>query len=302
MKHLVFLFSISVFTCSTAQDFNNSFAGVQLRISANIGTHVTRIGIGLQGYYQQYFYQVNAGSSIYLNAHGFGGRSSFYESRHSIGALLLGGKQNLEPDFEFAPHSHQGKQSYAIGYSYHWYHDLKGTKQLSGAFVAHIKQVVLYHENDAFAGLRQDRFRTAYFSASYRKEQMKYIAGIQLWTGESKHSSWQKIPGKEHPNGFRILEDLPFGKTSHGIAFAGIRINGAYNQQVSLQLGVDSENTRHVVQNKIFHDLPFLPKKFTRTTPHYPRLGEDGCAVFDSKHRKKDRIFIQMGLNDDIRY
>lgn len=302
MKYVVIILALRFGGAVLAQDMIIPNAGLQLRMSASIGSHASKIGIGLHAYYQQFFYQINAGSSVYWLANGVGGRTNFYESRHSLGLLLMGGRKNQAPDFELAPHLHQGKQSFALGYSYHLYHDLRGSTQLSGAFVAHIKQLVIYHENDAFAGLRQDRFRTAFFSATYRHEQIKYSAGLQLWTGETKNSSWQKIPGKEHPHGFRMLEDLPFGKTSHGIAFTGVQMNGPYGQVSSLRLGVDSEEIRHTVQNKLFHDLPFMPKDFKRTSPHYPRLGDDGCAVFSRKERRKDRIYIQLGLNDDNRY
>jgi hypothetical protein len=47
------------------------------------------------------------------------------------------------------------------------------------------------------------------------------------------------------------------------------------------------------------HDLVFLPKKIERNTPHYPRVDSHGCTTFDPELRRKDRIYLQLGINNN---
>jgi hypothetical protein len=103
---------------------------------------------------------------------------------------------------------------------------------------------------------------------------------------------------KNQPSGFRLLEDLPYGRTSHGIAYGGVYYNLGAGQNVHLKLGIDSEHLRHSVQNRFIHDLLFLPKKIERNTPHYPRLDETGCPVFEKSTVRKNRFYYQQGLNE----
>ena len=100
------------------------------------------------------------------------------------------------------------------------------------------------------------------------------------------------------PSGVRCLDELPYGKTSHGIISFGASRKIVYNQIVTLKSGYDSEGTRHIVQNRVGHDLIFLPKGIQRNTPHYPRLNEDGMPVYTKKDVRKNRFFYQVNLNE----
>lgn len=62
---------------------------------------------------------------------------------------------------------------------------------------------------------------------------------------------------------------------------------------------MDSESIRHGFQNRLIHDLIFLPKKVERTTPHYPRLDQYGCPVFDKESIRPNKLFLQWGINDN---
>lgn len=115
----------------------------------------------------------------------------------------------------------------------------------------------LIHENDVFGGQAKDRFRTGHFLAHYRlNEHIKLTAGLNIWTGETRESKWNKSPGIKMPNGFRDLSPLPYGKTSHGLLYGGIHINlPMYGQVAQARIGVDSEHVRHSFQNRLMHDL-----------------------------------------------
>ena len=228
----------------------------------------------------------------------YGNRLNFIESRNSLGIILLAGKRNQSVDFEMDGLNHQTNYNYGLGFNYVIYKDNIGTSQLSGGFGVHLKNVAVYHENDVFGGQAKDRFRTGHVNITYRKQDFKISTGVNLWTGETAGSFWERFQGYKCKSGYRSLEHLPFGKTSHGIAYLGLKMNGPFNQIVSIKTGVDSEEIRHIVQNRLIHDLYFLPEKVKRSTPHYPRLGDDGCAVFNRDEARRNKLFLQLGLND----
>ena len=203
----------------------------------------------------------------------------------------------MTPDFLLDGLNHQTPYNFGVGYNYLWYFDNVGTSQQSGGFGLHIKSVSLYQENDVFGGQGRDRFRSGHLTASYRTENWRYALGVSIWTGETRGSKWQKIELNDSPHGFRILEDLPYGKTSHGILYGSISYSMPYRQIASLRLGIDSEQVRNGLQNRLVHDLLFLPKSIERDTPHYPRLDDYGCPVFDKKERRRDKIYFQFGAN-----
>jgi hypothetical protein len=292
---LVFLFPSFLF----GQTFSNQKFGVSLGLTFNVGTHVNNIGINVNAYYTDYFYQFNLGQSLTFNATSYGKRTHFWESRSSVGLHLMAGKRNLTPDFQLNGLFHNTTYNYGLGFNYLIYKDNAGTSQLSGGWALHLKNTSLLFENDVFGGQAKDRFRTGHFAATYRYQNFKFIAGMYIWTGETKNSQWEKIPMKHQPSGFRVLEDLPYGRTSHGIAYGGVYYNLGFGQNVHFKLGVDSEHLRHAVQNRFIHDLLFLPKKVERNTPHYPRLDETGCPVFEKASVRKDRFYFQQGLNEN---
>lgn len=281
-----------------AQHYFQDHFGASVSIIANVGSHVSGIGIGVNTYYTDYFYQFNLGSTFYLNEHSYGGRRNYFDWKTAVGAALLFGRKEMPIDFQLNGLNHQTAHNFAVAYNYILYRDNAGTSQSSGGFALHLKNFSLYHENDVFAGNAKDRFRTGHVLLTYREEFYKLGFGVNLWTGETANSIWQRVSLDECPSGFRLLEELPYGKTAHGIAYGGIWYQGPYNQIAHLKIGYDSEQIRHIVQNRIIHDLVFLPKGLPRNTPHYPRIDENGCAVFTKDEIRKGKMFLQLGMND----
>ncbi len=284
------------------QNYFREHFGATAGIAINLGSHVNAVGLNLKTYYTDYFFQINATSTIYFNGSSYGGRKRFVESRNAVGAVLLGGKKDMTPDFQLDGLNHQTNYNLGIGYNYVWYVDNAGTSQNSGGFGFHIKNVSIYHENDVFGGRAKDRFRTGHFYISYREKYFKLGMGFSLWTGETSGAKWEKIHLDKAPNGFKILEGLPYGKTSHGNFYGSFIYDLPYGQDIHLKVGVDSENTRHFVQNRLIHDMLLIPgynKISKRVTPHYPRLDESGCPVFNRKDTRKARPYLQFGMNEN---
>ncbi len=298
MKKIVILFSLFC-TVANAQSFTNSRFGGSIGLLVNIGTHQRSVGFNLKAYYTDYFYQVNIGHTITFNGLSYGLRKNFWENRSYLGAVLLAGKRGAIRDFELDGLNHQTNYNLGVSFNYLIYVDNVGTSQLSGAFGMHIKDFSLRFENDVFGGLALDRYRTGHILASYRTENFKFNAGTYFWTGDTENTPWIRNSTTSCPNGYRVLEDRPYGKTSNGALYGGVLVNMPYGNTAFWRVGVDSENVRHILQNRLIHDAVFLPKKLRHYTPHYPRLDQNGCAVFEKSEARKDLLYMQFGLNDN---
>ena len=298
MRTVIFLILFNPFFIK-AQSYTGNHFGGAVGIVMNLGTHVNSFGVNLKGYYTDYFFQINAGTSFNFNISSFGGRTKFWETRNVLGLVLLADKSQTEIDYQLDGLNHQTTHNYGVGFNYILYNDNIGTSQQSGGFSAHIKNISIYHENDVFGGQAKDRFRTGHILITYREENFKIGTGVNLWTGETANSKWERFSEDKIPSGYRCLEDLPYGKTSHGIFYGSITYNLGYGQYVNAKIGIDSEHIRHAIQNRFMHDLIFLPKKVERTTPHYPRLDENGCIVFTKEQARKNLLYLQIGANNN---
>ena len=296
------IFLLFIFTCSfsNAQGYFSEHFGGTVGIVLNMGTHVDGIGLNMKAYYTDYFFQVNAGSTIYFHPKSYGGRKNFWESRTVLGAVLLAGKREQTPNLMLDGLNHQTNYNLGLAYNFIFYHDQVKTSQRSGAWGFHVKQFSLLHENDFFGGRGEDRFRTGIVHLNYRYKEWQFSTGLYIWTGDSRHGVWEKVSMKNCPNGFCILEDQPYGRTSHGIFYASATRHFDFGQNATMRIGLDSENIRHAFQNRLIHDIMFLPQSLVkRSTPHYPRLDEHGCPAFDKNNVRKDKFYFQFNANDN---
>jgi hypothetical protein len=285
-------------TFSYGQFKSSPAIGFQVGAVVEFGSHINALGISGNVYYTDFFYQFNVSSQLKYNFTSLGNRRHFWENRTAAGLILLAGKRNLTPDFQFDALNHQSNFSKGLGYNYIWYFDQIGTSQRSGGWSLHINYFSFLFENDVFGGQSKDRFRTGMIHLNYRYQDWKFFTNLNLWTGETANSFWNKIPLPKCPSGIRSLENLPYGKTSHGILSVGVYRNFLEKQNASFKIGIDSEHIRHATQNRFAHDLLILPKNIERNTPHYPRLNEDGRPVFDKSEVRKSRIYFQSGINE----
>jgi hypothetical protein len=290
---LIFIFLVS---CCFSQSNDNIKLGFQAGIVLDFGSHENEIGFEFNAYGLYKFTQLNTGTRFSFVLNSFGGRRNFFENRSNVGLILLGGKRQVYPDNYFAGLVHNSNYNNALGYNYIWYIDNSGTSQRSGAFGLTINKTSIFFENDVFGGQVKDRFRTGHLQFSYRTDLVRYSMGMNMWTGETSGSPRMK-PTEHCPNGFKNLTNLPFGKTSHGVFYFGAQYQLPLNQTVHWRIGMDSEEIRHLFQNRLTHDLIFLPKRFPRNTPHYPRLDENGNPTFTKNDRRKDCFYLQIGTN-----
>jgi hypothetical protein len=302
MRELTVLFFSVLSTLSWSQQQTAFSAGGKIALLVSIGTHQTAVGLSLNTYAALTNLQLNGGVTYRFFATNLGVRCHFGEWRFSAGAVIRGGKPTNPINFDFSGVTHQSAAPYSLGYSYLFYRDRVGTAQNSGAWNLGIQRVDLLFENDVFAGQAKDRYRTGFLSISYRDNERKASLGLQLWTGETKHSIWNHEKQYHMPNGYRDISALPYGYLNHGILFGEIKQLMAFNQIAGIRLGWDSEQIRHIFQNRISHDLVWLPAKVQRNTPHYPRLNNQGNSVFTKEEIRKSVPYYQVFLNDGLPY
>lgn len=297
MKFFIYFCLFFSFNIFHAQNF-----GASLGVSLNFGTHIGSIGVNSNLFYQDYFYQLNLGIQSNYTLYSLAKRKYFAETRIAFGGVLLAGKKENSIDFQHDGLLHNTRYNYGLGFNYLWYFDEIGTSQKSGAWSIHAKKVSILFENDVFGGQARDRFRSGILQVSYRDSLTKYFSNLYIWTGETRNSEWNKTVFKDCPNGYRSLENLAYGKTSHGIVNFGITrkviLNSRFQNNLTLKTGLDSEQIRHIFQNKISHDLILLPKSYKRNTPHYPRLDKSGCPVFEKSEMRKNKLYFQFALNE----
>jgi len=289
-----FVFLISSFK-NYAQSGLPIYFGGQISAVIQLGTHQRSIGFELNGFAQYQFIQLNGSSRFQFYNLGLGKRSNFVENKTAIGLVGFFGPENQALDWQLNIWSKQARNDYALSYASIWYFDTKKTSQRSGAFGLQIKKMSFYHENDAFAGIATDRFRTGELLIQWSDSLVKIGTGLQIWTGETTGVPKQFKP-EIYPKAFKNISTLPYGKTSHGIVYSQIQYRIFQHQTVSLRVGIDSEEVRHVIQNRIFHDLPFLPKKYQNQTPHYPRLNSEGLPVFTKSEARKNKFYLSLGM------
>lgn len=297
MRKILVIFLLITSNWSFSQSIPIDY-GFKFQLLATIGTHQSSIGLGLNTYVGCRYAQINAGSRFRLFGNNLGNRTNMKEWRHELGAVLMCGPLTNPMQFEYSGALHQQKSAYSLGYAYLWYFDNTETSQRSGTWNLGIQHIDIQFENDVFGGQAKDRFRTGALSVSYRDSLRKYSAGLQLWTGETRNSVWNKTPLPKCPSGYRDLTSLPYGKLNHGILYVELKQKIEYNQYVGGRIGWDSEQIRHIFQNRLTHDLILLPKSVVRNTPHYPRLDTDGHIVFSRKEARPAKPYFSVFLND----
>jgi hypothetical protein len=271
--------------------------GCQFSVVYQVGTHQKSIGMRINAFCQANFFQVNSSSSLTFFPKSYGGRRNLIQNKNELGAVCFFGSKNQFVSNQLTVLTHQSLHDYSISFASIWYNDNARTSQRSGAFGIQVKKISLNLENDAFAGIATDRFRTGFFQVKYKDSLFNIGSGIYIWTGETSGVSAKRIPNSIDKK-YKDISTLPYGRTSHGIWYIEGEMRVANAQLFQMKVGLDSEEIRNTVQNRFLHDLPFLPTKYQKQTPHYPRLNKDGLPVFTAKEAKKIRHYFSVGFNE----
>ncbi|MCS7077224.1 MAG: polymorphic toxin type 23 domain-containing protein [Bacteroidia bacterium] len=221
------------------------------------------------------------------------------ELQYSLGGLLTWGSPNMLFIHElmyqnFTPYVH------AVGYTHHWYVDRVKTSQRTGSISLQIHKCFFLMENDVFAGQGRDDFRTGAFKLIYQVNSL-HAVGLSsiLWTGMSQGGI--RVDSSIYPArfGYKDLSNTLYGRQSRGILSVQYSYFYPFLGILQGEAGIDAEPIRHLFQNKLIHDMPFLPKDWNRAkNPHYPMLDEEGKPYIDPSRQRirKARPYFQVSV------
>ena len=275
---------------------------MQIGLSVTMGTKVKRLGATLSTFYHYQNWQAGTAFRAYYNWDSYGPTIRRPEYQISLAVSGAFGKsEEWEPVF-FHLLSHQSQQRYAVGYAYNIYLD-RSCPQTTGTIAIQLGRIEVITENDAFAGQGKDRFRTGALQVAWLHEQSRFALSSILWTGDPQHVAAQRVYAHEgYPCrfGYKDISATPFGRWSHGILVGEVRHQMGGTQVVSARLGIDAEQVRHALQNRLIHDGFTLPNRISGIqNPHLPMLDEQGCPyLFEPDQRlRRVRFWGDSSLN-----
>lgn len=310
LRILLYLCLMLTFSVGNAQIQLPDFLGLNGGLSFSFGSTLNRTGFSVQAYYLRDFVQLNVQVRGHYNFSSFGPRPRIpgWELQSAIGAVVGFGPP-IENDVNpfLSPLSNQTTRRYAAGYAFHMYWDQMKTSQFGGSAGIHIERFQIISENDALSGLIDDRFRTGAVLFRYRLEDMQVGISSILWTGDTRSEGTFKVRESEYPArfGYKDISQGTHGHFSHGILALQVQRNLGLGQVAQLQLGLDSEWVRHVLQNRLIHDMWFVPQAINKAkNPHLPMLDKEGNPYLFRKDQsvKSTSFFFSADLNPGLFY
>lgn len=282
--------------------------GGTIGVSLTFGTQVNRVGIIAKGYATYHQFQINAQTVNFFNFKTFGIPKGGLETQNSLGLLYgFGGNETdiFTPMIDIL--GNQTGQQNHLGYAYNFYHDANKMNQKTATVSLQFDRLTFITENDAFSFFPNDRYRTAAAMFRYRLDEFTYLAmQTTLWTGDPFYMTIQPIyNGYPNPSGYEDMTGARFADNSHGILAMQIIRLLPYQQQISMNIGIDAEQVRHGLQNRFIHDMPFIPKGWNPPRqPHIPMVADDGKPYLykDGQVIRKARFWNNFNMNTPIFY
>lgn len=299
---LCIFFHSDCLSAQSASDFKFRF---KIGLIVEYGTHVNRLGVVASTASQYAATQFNAELRGYYNFKTFGPSQRGVETVWSLGlAQGFGGAYDAENPLVDGHFFNTGRL-YSIGYTFSKYDDQMETSQGTGSiFLAH-KDFFLNFENDLFGNTHgRDRFRTGGVSFHYYYDRWLFSAKNIIWTGETRCKQKVSHTDTDYPSryGYQDVTKCKYGNLSHGIAAINVRYmpEDWFGQNLYAAVGLDHEKIRHFFQNKLIHDMYFVPDKINPSQNlHYPMLDIDGEPYLFLKDQilKKPSIYAQLSAN-----
>lgn len=279
--------------------------GINSGIQLSVGTHFNRIGAFINFYAGKNSIQANSEIRCYFNFKNLGPPKKYTELVLSQGIMYCfgAGDNKLNPFFSIVS-NHSAYQN-SIAYAYQAYFNKIGTKQQTGLLSIQTQAYNLIFQNDLLARPALDRFRTGAIVVQYNyKNQRQWSLNAAMWTGQMghKHSTGAtRIPSQCY------MDTLggTYTNVSHGLLYAQVKYNLDYAQIASASAGIDAEQIRNAIQNKVFHDQVFLPKAWRKyKNCHIPMLDSNNQVFLyqDQQRIKPARFYLNAGLNETVVY
>ncbi len=277
--------------------------GFNVGFVSAIGTHVQRFGIVIQGYGVYDFAQINASFRVYDNFRNLGPRGEHTEFNAALGLCLGYGEKTRHRNLFMSSISNQTRYKNSVAYSYNIWRNKIKTSQVTGIIALQFNHFSIITENDLLAKPILDRFRTGAFLIQYQDKHFQYAINCTMWTG--KMGAGVRNDTIFPKPGYLNTENGVYSNLSHGLLSAQVKWANHYGQYVQANVGVDAEQVRNVVQNKIIHDMPFIPKKCNKAQNlHIPMVDTTGNQFLYREEQgiKKPKLFLNGYTSPNVFY
>lgn len=309
LKHIAANAILAVFLCGSlcAQELVAYRSGVGFNAGLNMafGTHFQRLGINLNFFYVNRFFQANSELRAYLNFKAPGPHLRYPELLLSEGIVIGYGAKKTGFNPFLSSVSNQTGYLNSVAYSYNaWFNRVKTTQQ-TGIIAIQVHQFSFITENDILARQTLDRFRTAACLIQYQHEnQFQAAVNCSMWTG-SMGGRHETMRPEFYSGCYMDTTGGVYTNVSHGLLSAQFRYHAGYSQNVQLNAGVDAEQVRNALQNRIIHDMRFIPKKWNKARNcHIPMLDETNAPYLYEEGQKirRPRLFLNAFTNANLFY
>jgi len=303
-KHIIIVCIAIIFCFQTvnAQQYQEGKVGVNVGFVFAIGTHIDRFGGVINAYYKTNNFQINPELRVYFNAKNLGPNKPSIETVLSLGAVYSYGSLDTISNNFYSPVANQTQNQNSFGYAYRFYFNNIKTSQRTGIISIEVSNFNLIAENDLFAEPKLDRYRTGAFLLQYQKDNYQCAINSTLFTGQMG----ERVTDESYPFN-HIYENTKGGKYtefSHGLLSAQFKYVDDYYQTYQANIGIDAERIRHVVQNRLIHDILVLPKLTGNINAHIPMLDDKGAQyLFKENQKVKPMQFYMNGfMNPSLFY
>lgn len=292
-----------LFSAASAHTLQSGNLGGNIGLSIAAGNRFDRVGFFVQPFYTGDFFQVNPSLHAWYHFKNLGPQEKYFEWTASMGLVIAYGETNTSENHFFSVISNQTLRRNSIGYAYNFYWNKIGTTQSTGTVSLQFNAIQIIVENDFFAFTTNDQFRTGAFLLQYRYQKFQFGINSTLWTG-AKGSS---VNDASFPSrmGYIDMSNSLYGNISHGLLSLQVQYAAPYGQLVQASAGIDAEQVRNVLQNKIMHDLVFTPEKWQLSdNPHIPMIDSTGIMYLykEGQQIKPIQFYYNLFLNPDLFY
>ena len=306
IKHGILIVFFLFFAINNKAQFSwENNTGFSFGISFTTGTHINRAGLFVSAFVFKDFYQFGLKSTYYYNFSAFEGKKKYGEFQQNIVLLLSYGKTDSIKSPFVSPLINQTNRKNSFAYSYNFYWNKIETSQRTGILAFGFGRWQILSENDIFATQASDRFRTASLLIKYNFLDYSFGINTILWTGDPKGAKNIKDPNFKARYGYKDMSKQPYGNKSAGILSLQMEYALPYYQAVKIAGGIDSEKVRNALQNKLMHDMYFVPGKINKAqNPHMPMIANDGSIYTYKEHQKikKARFYLRLAANENEFY
>ncbi len=285
--------------------YSDKAFGFNIGANIAIGSHFQRCGVNLNFFYVNDFFQANSEVRAYFSIKNLGPNVICTELVLAQGLVYGYGAKAVFFNPFINSVSNQTAYKYSFAYSYNAYFNKIKTTQQTGIFSFQFDRISVITENDIFARPTLDRFRTGAFLVQYQFEDKFQVAiNNTMWTGKMGRMR-EATSDKIYSHCYMDTTQGVYSNLSHGLLSLQFKYNLGLSQNAQLNFGVDAEQIRNAMQNRLIHDARFIPKKLKRRRVcHIPMIDDKGNQhlYLEGQKVKPKKLYWNLFGNANIFY